>query len=145
MDWRGPFSGLSLGVAGKLRLPLPATADDALAALVENASVWKTDLFAILDTPGLTRAVFGARRPLAGIVLLDRQDTETTPVLSALSQAQAVRALLEQHFAPHLSTGQLLAACTAIAGQVPAWRFRYSGCSEAAAHLRNALADAAAA
>ena len=140
MNWEWNPEGLALGAATKLRLPLPPGADATMQAFVDRHAVWRTEDFAILDGAGVARAWFGARRRLAGLVLLERLAEDMVPVLSALSRPDAVRALLQQHFAPHLSTADLLRACTAVATAIPAWRYRYSGCSDAAAALLAGLA-----
>lgn len=139
VGWADPPRARALGVASKLRLPLPPGADQLLATFVEQTAIWRTLQFAILDAPGEARARFGDTRYLANLVLLDRRDAATAPTLAHLPRPQAVRALLQHHFAPHLSTDTLLRACTAIAAAVPAWSLSYSDLEEGATAIRHGL------
>lgn len=139
VSWRPQPEGRSLGIATKLRLPLPEDADAGLRAFVERHAAWDAARFAILDGPGAARARFAAQGRLAAFILLQRHEDATKPDLERLSRPDAVRALLQQHFAPQLTTAELLTACADVARIVPAWQFRYSGCSSAATVLRGAL------
>lgn len=63
---------MSLGVAPRLRLPLPASASAGFRAHVARWSGPKDDRYAYLCAPG--RAEHGMVAPLAAIIVLDRQD-----------------------------------------------------------------------
>lgn len=139
--WTEPATAEALGVATKLRLPLPDAAEARLHELIDRHVVWRTPDFAILDGPGVTRARFASHCPLSALVLLNRVDSATETELSVLTRPQLVRTLLQHHFAPHLSSSELLRACTQIASTVPAWTMQYSDLGDGAEVLRLALAD----
>lgn len=141
--WDGVAMAQALGVATKLRLPLPESASAELRTFVDRLAVWRTADFAILDGPGEARARFGDRQPLVALLLLEREPGTKVPSLASLPRPQAVRALLQHHFAPHVSTDILLQACTALATAVPARSFRYDDLNDGATALLDSLAGGA--
>jgi hypothetical protein len=70
----GERDGRSLGIAPRLRLPLPERASSALRGFVNEHSVLRDDDYAYLRQPSPACAAFGATAPLGAAVLLDRQE-----------------------------------------------------------------------
>lgn len=64
--------GISLGIAPRLRLPLPETAAPVFRSHVAKWCQSQDGRYAYVCAPG--RAAFGTRAPLSAILLLDRRD-----------------------------------------------------------------------
>lgn len=124
--------GLSLAIAPKLRLPLPADADAAYRAFVAETSLITWPEMAVLRPGPEQAAGFGEALPVRALVHLLRQPEAEEPKLSAMRQPDMVRILLEQLFAPHLSQQDELSACVRLAQGAGIWQLRYASAFQAA-------------
>lgn len=85
--------GISLGIAPRLRLPLPTSAAPAFAAHVQRWITAQDRRYAYLAPPGL--ASHGQAAPLGAIVLLDRRDSGPAS-FAALPTEMALRTVLDR-------------------------------------------------
>jgi hypothetical protein len=131
----GPPTGSALGLARKLRLPLPEDFDPAAVAYARARQMAQTaEDVVYLRADGADVAPFGARLPIAAVVMLDRRP-EAAPAISAIGAAEAVRRLIALSMAPHLSAGEQLALLARLVGAVPVLRLSAPGSAAAAAAL----------
>ncbi len=121
--------GLALGAAPRLRLPLPAGAGSALRAHLARHGGFRDDRYAHLTAPGL--APFGARAPLAALVVLERR-RGVRPALSLMPSEEAAAHLQAQSMGqPQPETAARMAK---LAGSL--LRLTYADLEPAAALLR---------
>jgi hypothetical protein len=92
-------SGMSLGVAPRLRLPLPPTADTAFREFVRTHRGPHDKEFAYLALPENLLAPYGALAPIGAVLVLDRRGSASAQ-LASVPRAQGLRQLIEQNFAP---------------------------------------------
>jgi hypothetical protein len=127
-----PAEAVALGLAPKLRWPLPPGAGASFSRYVdERAAWWGEDAVYLHLRPG-EAAALGEHAPLAAVVGLARDGVDED--LAAMPPAAAVRALLPHCFAPHLGAERLVAVVAATARHVPVVRLSYRN-STAAANL----------
>lgn len=91
--------GMSLGVAPRLRLPLPPTADAAFREFVRKHRGPHDKEFAYLTLPEDLLAPYGALAPIGAVVVLDRRASAPAQ-LAPVPRAQGLRQLIVQNFAP---------------------------------------------
>ena len=89
--------GLSLGIAPRLRLPLPAAS--RLRAFAARHRGPGDDEFLYLRLPAARLAPHGQSAPLGAIVLLDRRRSAAAKLMP-LARGHAMRQLIIQNFAP---------------------------------------------
>ncbi len=124
---KGGSAGIALGLAPKLRLPLPdaATALKAFAGVRIRQS-WPGLVFLKLGLE--EQASAGASARVGACLLLERGGG--APVLEPGRPAQLVRALAESAAAPWLAPAEVMAAAAAHA-DLPVLRLRYGEAAEA--------------
>jgi len=121
---------VALGLAPKLRWPLPPGAGASFARYVdERAAWWGEDAVYVHPHPG-EAAMLGERAPLAGVIVLTRSEADED--LVTMAPSAAVRALLPHCFAPHLGAERIVEAFAAMARQVPVVRLSYTHSTKAA-------------
>ncbi|HXV23421.1 MAG TPA: hypothetical protein VED46_04100 [Alphaproteobacteria bacterium] len=125
---KGGSTGVALGLAPKLRLPLPdaATALKAFAGARIRQS-WPS--LAFLQLGAEEQAAAGVSARVAACLLLDRSGG--APALEPGRPAQLVRALAESAAAPWLGAAEVLAAAVAHA-DLPVLHLHYGEASKAA-------------
>lgn len=136
-------SAMALGLARKLRLPLPTDFDPAAIAyaraLARDAEA--EDVVYLRADPGRT-AEFGERLPIAAIVLLDRR-AGIPAALTPIGAADAVRRLIGLTVTSHMGAGEQLALLSRLVGAVPILRLSAPGswaaCQALLAHRFEAL------
>lgn len=129
----------ALGVAPRLRLPLPATLPQAFrdwAAARPGPENRQYKYLALPDAPARSESL-----PVGAFVILDRQDGPVPARLDPVPPDAAMDALLHQHFTRDRHSGDVLDAMAAVLGDLPVWRLTYAGLEEAVACLRAAFAD----
>ena len=124
---RDGSTGIALGLAPKLRLPLPHSA----AALAKFAAArtrrdWPN--LAYLELRPEEQAAAGVQAPVAACLLLDRSGG--APALEPATPPQLVGPLAESAAAPWLAPAEVLAAAVSHAG-LPAFRLHYGEATEA--------------
>ncbi len=131
--------GMCLGLAPKVRLPLPDDAGPRFLEFVADHAEVSTSATAYLKLWQDQGASFGERLPLGAVIVLDRRHTPA-PELAPLTPAEVTRALIDHCFAPHIPAGALVAALAGIARVVPGYHLRFAQSRAAAALLAAALA-----
>lgn len=133
-------AGMSLGLAPRLRLPLPSAADDCFRGFVESAAGPRNHRYLYLDLPESRLARFGACLPLGAVVLLDRQ--EGVPArLEGLPRGESMRRIILQNFARSGPATDILLRVRQIAEGCPCYKLTYADLEEAASLLENRFAS----
>lgn len=127
--------GIALGVAPRLRLPLPRHAGDAFAAFVARHSGARDRRYLYLDMPPSLLARRGDIAPVGAVVLLDRQAEGPARLWRAPANA-AIQALIRQNVTLCAAPADLLRRAAALIGRVPCLTMAYSDLDEAAALFR---------
>lgn len=118
-----------LGLAQKLRLPLPEQIADAFKPLLESRRSRRIADSLFLEWDDRAQISFGAPLPLIGIVLLDR-DKSAPPRTTRPSTPEAIHDLLKLSATPG-DPAQHLAAVRALVDHVTVVKLRYESCFEA--------------
>ena len=124
----GRSIGIALGLAPKVRLPLPASAA-ALAEFARPRTRRSWPSRAYLSLAPEEQAEAGCAVPVAACLLLDRSGGEAK--LEPAPPARLVHALAESAAAPWLGPIELLTAAAAHA-PLPVWRLGYGEAPDAA-------------
>ncbi|WP_209427520.1 PqqD family protein [Pararhodobacter sp. SW119] len=132
-------TAMGLGIAPRLRLPLPAGASAAFRAHVAHHARLRDDRYAYV--PAATVAPFGTRAPLSVLVVLDRR-AQGEPRLHHLPPAQAVRHLLQQNMAP-VAAEAAIARLLRLAEMLVCVRLVYADLEDAVSLVRAAFGGAA--
>ncbi|MFN3281231.1 MAG: PqqD family peptide modification chaperone [Tabrizicola sp.] len=130
--------GRAMGIAPRLRLPLPATVDPFFRDWVDSVAGPKNRQYQYLclrDQPA-----HGLVRPLGAFVILDRRDERILPRLEPVAPDAALDALLHQNFTRDRHSGDVLLAMAAVLAMRPVFRLTYDDLSEAVACLEQAFA-----
>lgn len=87
----------------------------------------------------------GVKRPIGAIILIDRDNSVTTPKLSSLQHGEGLWQLLKQNFADTLSEQVLITKFLPLVQRIPCFLLRYSDAYQAAEfvgrELKRALQD----
>src|SRR4051812_537136 len=92
--------GIALGLAPRLRLPLPPSCGPSLRSFIAAHQGPHDDEFMYLDLNATQLAQHGETCPIGATVLLDRRRSGP-PALTSLEKGPALRQLIVQNFAPH--------------------------------------------
>ncbi len=130
--------GVAIGVAPRLRLPLPANTDAEFARFVRQHTAAADSRYAYVHPEGRV-AARGRRAPLGAVVLLDRR-TEGEAALYNASRSAALRAVILRNFARGEPAQALLDRLHGIVERLPCLTLRYSSVSEASGLIRDAFA-----
>ncbi|WP_157928767.1 PqqD family protein [Pararhizobium haloflavum] len=136
----GDREGVALGLAPRLRRPLPPTLGGAARDYIERAGRIDDRRYSYLDLPGGRLAKRGEQAPLGALVLLDRRDDGPVEFFSAERPAM-LRALIAQNFARAAPASTLIDRLHAVVERLPRYRLCYSDLEEAAAVLASAFAS----
>ena len=127
--------GIALGVAPRLRLPLPEALSPAFQAFV-NAHLGPHDTrYGYLRLDDTQLAAHGQRCPLGAILLIDRDDMIVEPQLTRLQPGDGLWQLLRQNFAEHESDQALIERFLPLLQHLPCFLLRYHDAYEAAQWL----------
>lgn len=130
--------GLAMGIAPRLRLPLPDAIDPQFRDWVATVAGPKNRQYQYLRLPEQT--AHGVVRPLGAFVLLARRDEPVLPRLEPVSPDAAMDALLHQNFTRDRHSGDVLQAMAGILAWCPVYRLTYSDLTGAVACLEQAFA-----
>jgi hypothetical protein len=128
--------GSSLGIAPRLRLPLPATADSAFREFVKAYRGPHDDEFAYLILPPNLLAPYGTAASIGGVVLLDRRSSASAQLVPVL-RGRGLEQLIVQNFAPGGTTINTIDRLHRVLEQTPCFSLTYSNLDEAGAFLRD--------
>lgn len=131
--------GVALGVAPRLRLPLPARASPAFRAFVAAHAGAADGRYHYLALPEGRLAQRGAAAPLGAIVLLDRHPSGPAAIHDA-PRSLALKLLARQSVSSAEDARPLLAQMHAIVQRLPCYVLSYADLEEAAALLETAFA-----
>lgn len=130
--------GIALGLAPRLRLPLPDSVSGPLAEQLD----WSVDRcgadIGYLRPRDAELAAFGDRLPIRAFVLLDRTDDRPAALRPAAASTVLKRLLLGS-FDTLPSTHDTLAVLHGMVGSIPCYRLTWSEPQEAVGTLRSRL------
>lgn len=129
--------GRALGIAPRLRLPLPDNAPQAFRDWVAGVAGPQNRQYLYLNLPDLPP--HGAISPVGAFVILDRQEDGTAARLDRVPPDLAMDALLRQNFTRDRHSGDILQAMAATLADRPVYRLTYSGLAEAVDCLSGAF------
>lgn len=124
--------GIALGIAPRLRLPLPAQLDPKFQDFVASHLGPHDHRYGYLALNEQQLASHGTQCPIGGILLFDRDETLTEPQLTALQPGEGLWQLLQQNFAEHESDQALIQRFLPMLQEVPCFLLRYREAYEAA-------------
>jgi hypothetical protein len=136
--------GEGLGLMPKVRLPLPEDCGQRFADYVEAFTEIQGEDAAYLKLWEGEAAAFGEKAPLATLVILDRVADASAATINPASQAEILKSLLANCFAPHIDNGLLVPALERLSTAIPGLVLRFSSSREAASLLSAQLKSAAA-
>lgn len=130
--------GIALGIAPRLRLPLPAAASGAFRGHVAAHLGPRDSRYGYLCPP--TLAPHGARAPLRTVILLDRRDDPTPSALHALDPGEAFHHLLARNLGLFDTADGAVAALERLLSRLVCLRLVYSDLEDAVGLLRRLFA-----
>jgi hypothetical protein len=131
---------IALGVAPRLRLPLPKDASREFRDFIRTHSGPSDDRYLYLDLPSETLIHHGRKMPIAACVLLDRQSdgsAQLLPTLKSLGLQRAIR----QNFACSIPAREIADCLYDLVTEVPCYTLCYSSLDDAATVLRETFQD----
>ncbi|ART82916.1 hypothetical protein CBP31_10000 [Oceanisphaera profunda] len=134
-------AGVAMGVAPRLRLPLPNSFPAEFVAYSERHAGPEDERyrFVIPDENGLAKV--DENCPVGAIVLLERDSHILEPEVVTLPPAEGLLQLLCQNFARETSSATLLTRLLPLMQAVPCLLLRYSEPLAGARHLAQAIKD----
>jgi hypothetical protein len=131
--------GMAMGIAPRLRLPLPVSLDPAMSAFLERHGGPADDRYGYLALPQDRLARHGECLPLGAMVLLEREETLEAPEIIPLAPGEGLLQLLCQNFAHDTPSETLLERFMPLMARLPCLLMRYSEPLAAARRLIDAL------
>lgn len=131
--------GVAMGIAPRLRVPLPASVPESFRAFAERHATLRDHRYHYLNPPDRI-ARRGTAAPLGAIVLLDRR-AEGPAALFHSSRAAALHSLIVQNFSRGATADDLLNRMHALVERLPAFVLRYSELDAAAALLEEVFSS----
>lgn len=137
----GGMRAQSMGIAPRLRLPLPETLPPGFRDWTVSVAGPENRQYRYLRLPDAPQQ--GEGLGVGAFVILDRHDAAVPARLDPVPPDQAMDALLHQNFTRDRHSGDVLAALAAALDGLPVLRLTYGGLGEAVACLQEAFADPA--
>lgn len=137
---RASRHAMALGIAPRLRPPLPATASDRLRAFVAANAGPTYRNRSYIDLGSELLAPLGETAPVAAVVLLDR-GADGDPRLEAVDPADALEEIILQNFARDVPSPEVLDVLADVVGQAACMRLAYETTSQAAELLLERFAS----
>lgn len=134
----GGARGHAMGIAPRLRLPLPDALGEEFRTWVEGVGGPRNRQYLYLTLPA--QPPRGTVLPLGALVILDRQDDPVDAVLERVGPDVAMDALLFQNFSRDRHSGDILHAMAAVLSDRPAFRLCYHDLPGAVACLERQFA-----
>lgn len=129
--------GHAMGVAPRLRLPLPASIGREFRDWVDAAEGPRNRQYKYLALKG--QPAQGVTLPVGAFVILDRQEAPLSARLIPVTPDVAMDALLHQNFTRDRHSADILKAIAATLTNLPVFRLSYATLSEAVACLEAAF------
>lgn len=133
------MSGIALGIAPRLRLPLPERASRPFRRFVSRRAAAGDGRYLYLGLPKGGLAPRNSTAPLGAIVLLDRRPDGPASLTQA-SRSAILRSLIVQNFGRATHARDLLDRLHRIMDRLPRLVLRYSDLEEATALLEQTFA-----
>lgn len=127
--------GMSLGMAPRLKLPLPEELQDPLRGLVEGQMESGSDSVGYLRPGDGSIAPFGRTARIRAFVTLDRS-VSSAATLSPSSSGKLLKRLLLNSFGEGMTADELLEKVQIAVGDAPCFRMTWSDPQEAVNALR---------
>lgn len=127
--------GISLGVAPRLRLPLPEALAPEFHQFVADHLGPHDDRYGYLALNEQQLAPHGVRCPLGAVLLIERDESLSEPQLVRLQPGDGLWQLLQQNFAEHESDQALIERFLPLLKDLPCFLIRYRDAYEAATWL----------
>jgi hypothetical protein len=131
--------GVALGVAPRLRLPLPHGAGWQLRRFVARHRGPSNERYLYLHLPPGTQAPHGRQAPIGGFVLLERQPGGRAELVPA-SKAQVLQRVIVQHFARSFAATEIVDRLRDLVERVSCFSLRYACLDDAVAVLQERFA-----
>lgn len=131
--------GVAMGVAPRLRLPLPVSFSKEFVEYTERHAGPEDDRYRFVIPPNNGLARFDESSPVGHIVLLERDEHISEPEVIALSPGEGLLQLLCQNFARDSSNEQLVNRFLPLMQSVPCLLLRYSEPLAAVRHLAKVI------
>jgi hypothetical protein len=125
--------GHAMGIAPRLRLPLPDTLPAGFRDWAEAKATIRNRQYSYLNLPG--QPAQGAALPIGAFVILDRQNVFVPARLSQVAPDVAMDALLHQNFTRDRHSADVLQVMAATLSDRPVFRLSYWGLDDAVACL----------
>ncbi len=134
--------GVSLGIAPRLRLPLPTTIADELQDFIHQHRGPSDERYGYVALDDTLLARHGEQSPVSAIILIDRDNSVGSPQFTSLQHGEGLWQLLQQNFADTLSDQELIDKFWPLVQRMPCFLLRYSDAYEAAAFVGRELKGA---
>lgn len=132
--------GIALGLAPRLRLPLPDTVSSELRAFIDAHDGVANDRYGFVGLPDEAWAAFGDSAPVRAIVVLERHDDADDAVtLSPLGEGDTVKRLIERNITHDHKALDILERLHTLAAKATCLKLRYRTVEAGARHLMEAL------
>ena len=132
--------GVALGIAPRLRLPLPRRLGAGFRAFVDAHAGPSDRRYRYLSLPPAMLGGYGSRAPLGAIVLLERKASGRAQLVAA-RRGKGLQHLIVQNFAPGGTSIAAMDRLHGLAARLPCFTLSYSDVDEAAVLLRERLSD----
>ncbi|MBA3909421.1 MAG: hypothetical protein C0524_05920 [Rhodobacter sp.] len=129
--------GYSMGIAPRLRLPLPASIERGFRDWVDALDGPRNRQYKYLTLKG--QPAQGAALPVGAFVILDRHEVPVPARLCPVTPDVAMDALLHQNFTRDRHSADILQAMAASLSNLPVFRLSFSALSDAVACLETAF------
>lgn len=139
------LEAVALGIAPRLRLPLPGPADSPLARHIASHSPPDGTRYAYVTLDADRLAPFGTRAPVGAIVILDRQAAGPgrPPRLEAASRVEALKQVIGQNMGIRMGSSTLMRRLHALVARIPVYTLIYEEAAPAARLLMARFGDPA--
>lgn len=135
----GGMRAQSMGIAPRLRLPLPGTLPQGFRAWAASVAGPENAQYRYLRLPD--PPMQGESLAVGAFVILDRQEVPAPARLAPVPPDQAMDALLHQNFTRDRHSGDILAALAAVLPGLPVLRLTYADLDDAVSCLSAAFAE----
>lgn len=136
-DEAGHAYGQAMGIAPRLRLPLPETLPSDFRAWAWDVPGPQNRQYKYLSLDGQPQK--GCTRRIGGFVLLDRQETACPAQIEPVSADDAMSALLYQNFTRDRHSADVLASIASTLSSEPCFRLTYFDLQDAVSCLETAF------